>query len=251
MTHSPRPLIVGNWKMNGLRQSVTEIEQIAMWAKGQNAADIVMCPPATLLLSCSGHPNGPRFAPGAQDCAVHEEGAFTGDLSAGMLADAGARYIIVGHSERRAGHGERDADVRAKAEAVHRAGAVAILCVGETEGERRLGLTADVLVRQTRHSLASSASTVNTVIAYEPVWAIGSGRTPSADDIAAAHSVIRRALPSAGVEWRILYGGSVKPANALDILRVPGVDGLLVGGASLLASDFIAVASAAARVSGD
>jgi triosephosphate isomerase len=186
---------------------------------------------------------------GAQDCHAEASGAFTGDISAPMLADSGASAVILGHSERRALHGERDRDVRAKAAAAHKAGLTAIVCVGETAGERRLGLTLDVIGRQLKGSLPEGFGAANTVIAYEPVWAIGTGLTPTPADIAEAHAFIRGRIGEiAGADvaaaTRILYGGSVKPGNAAALLTIPGVDGALVGGASLKADDLLAIISA-------
>jgi triosephosphate isomerase len=185
---------------------------------------------------------------GAQDCHIEASGAFTGDISAEMLRDAGAVAVIVGHSERRSGHGERDRDVRRKAEAAHRAGLSAIVCLGETGGEREAGLTLEVVRRQLSGSLPDTARAADTAIAYEPVWAIGSGRTPSAVDVAEVHAAIRRGLSARfgaeGAGMRILYGGSVKPSNAREILGIPDVNGALVGGASLKADDFLAILAA-------
>ncbi len=246
-----RPLIAGNWKMNGLAAQSSEITAICAWAEGQGsrlAADLLVCPPATLLMHLAPRMSG-GVALGAQNCHVERSGAFTGEVSAEMLVDAGARYIIAGHSERRAGFGERDADVKAKAHAVHAAGACAIICIGETSGERRFGLTLEVIGRQLRRSISAGANAGNTVIAYEPVWAIGAGMTPDGAEIADAHGFIRAELHKLfGAQqadaMRILYGGSVKPSNAAEIFRISNVDGALVGGASLKSQDFTAIASA-------
>jgi len=247
-----RPLIAGNWKMNGLKPALAELTKLhdAVVGGGLAAnADILVCPPATLIAQAAGALRDSPIRIGAQDCRAEASGAFTGDLSADMLADSGATAVIVGHSERRALHGERDIDVRAKAEAAHRAGMAAIICVGETAGERRLGLTLAVIARQLRGSLPKHAASPNTIIAYEPVWAIGTGLTPTPADIAEVHQFIRAELtgllgkPVAEVT-RILYGGSVKPNNAAELLTIAGVDGALVGGASLLADDFVPIIAA-------
>ncbi|MDX2264915.1 MAG: triose-phosphate isomerase [Hyphomicrobiales bacterium] len=247
-----RPLLAGNWKMHGLKSALGEAEAIAAWAEANAArvgVEIALCPPATLLPLLRERLVGGSLRLGAQDCSAEAAfGAFTGELSAGMLADAGADYIIVGHSERRARHGERDADVLAKAENALAAGASPIVCVGETAGERRLGLTLDVVRRQVRGSTPADAPPEALVIAYEPVWAIGAARTPEAADISRIHGVIRAELAG----WlkagradavRILYGGSLNPANAALILKAPDVDGGLVGGASLSAASFTAIAA--------
>lgn len=249
-----RPLIAGNWKMNGMAASVEEIRRLAegVDAGGHGAlADVLICPPATLIAPFVAELAGSPIAVGAQDCHEKASGAFTGDLSAPMLADSGARAVIVGHSERRSGHGERDADVRAKAKAAHDAGLIAIMCLGETAGERRLGLTLAVMARQLEGSLPESTTAANTVIAYEPVWAIGTGLTPSLADVAEAHRFLRgelERLKGAAVAdaTRILYGGSVNPKNASELLTIEHVDGGLVGGASLKAADFLAVIAAGA-----
>ena len=243
-----RQLIAGNWKMNGTLDSLREIEAMA----GQTAGDgpeLLICPPATLLHAASGLGGDVRL--GAQDCHAKSAGAHTGDISAEMIRDLGARYVIVGHSERRTDHGETDAFVRAKAEAALRASLVPIICVGETEAERQAGETDAVLKRQTKGSLPEDASPDAIVIAYEPVWAIGTGRTAEPVDVVAAHRVIRDTLREVlgdGADGvRILYGGSVKPTNASELLALDGVDGALVGGASLKASDFLAISAAAPR----
>jgi triosephosphate isomerase len=242
-----RKLAAGNWKMNGLKASLAELRTIAAGSGGAGA-DVAICPPATLIAAAVATAASSRVAIGGQDCAVAASGAHTGDIAAEMLADAGATLVIVGHSERRTDHGETDALVRAKAEAAWRARLVAILCVGETAGERSAGATAAVLDRQLAGSVPDGATAASLVVAYEPVWAIGTGLTPSLDDIAAAHAHIRRRLAERfGAEAekiRILYGGSVKPANAAEIMGLPGVDGALVGGASLKAADFLAIVAA-------
>ncbi len=253
-----RPLVAGNWKMNGLGATLAELKALKeRLAQGPvPEADIMVCPPATLLAQARYGLTGSTILLGAQDCHPLPSGAHTGDISAEMLADAGASAVIVGHSERRRDHGETDAMVNAKATAAHRAGLTAIICVGETEHQRRDGATLEIVRRQLEGSLPPTATAANTVIAYEPVWAIGSGLTPSPADITEVHRFIRGELGRLlGVaesnHVRILYGGSVKPANAGELLSVPDVDGALVGGASLTASDFYAILSAyAGRGSG-
>lgn len=239
-----RPLIAGNWKMHGLGAALAEAQRVRD-ALVTDETLVMICPPATLLARLAGLARGSRLSVGAQDCHAAASGAHTGDVSAEMIADAGGAAVIVGHSERRADHGETDKRVRAKAEAVHRAGLMAIVCVGETAGERAAGLTLDVVGRQLAHSLPDGAGQANTVVAYEPVWAIGTGLTPSASDVAEVHGHIRQALAQRfgeeGARARILYGGSVKPANAAELLAVPHVNGALVGGASLKASDFLGI----------
>jgi triosephosphate isomerase len=247
-----RPLIAGNWKMNGLKSSLAELTKLhdAVVRDGMAAnADILVCPPATLIAQAVYALRNSAIEVGGQDCRAEDSGAFTGDVSAPMLADSGAKTVILGHSERRALHGERDIDVRAKAEAAHRAGLKAIVCVGETAGERRLGLTLAVIARQLRGSLPKDATSANTIIAYEPVWAIGTGLTPTPADIAQVHHFIRVELggllgQAVAEVTRILYGGSVKPNNAAELLTIAGVDGALVGGASLLADDFVPIIAA-------
>ena len=209
-----------------------------------------ICPPATLLAPIGALLDGSAVVLGGQDCAPAQEGAFTGDISAPMLADVGCRLVIVGHSERRHGHGEDDRLVRAKAAAGHAAGLLVVLCVGETEAERDAGAAIAVLDRQLEGSLPEGASAENLVVAYEPVWAIGTGRTASVDDVAAVHAHLRLrlcALADGGEALRLLYGGSVKPANAGEIMAIPDVDGVLVGGASLDAGQFDAIYSAGQR----
>lgn len=244
MSRQPRGLIAGNWKMNGLRKnSLREFNKVAeRFGRLQRPkCDLLICPPATLIGYLAAALNRSRVRLGAQDCHALPAGAHTGDLSAEMLADVGCSYVIVGHSERRKDHGETDREVKAKAEAVHRAKMTAIVCVGETKGERRKNQTLDVIGKQLRGSLSKLCTAENTVIAYEPVWAIGTGLTPTADDVADVHAFIRRRLQGrfgeAGVAMRLLYGGSVKASNAAELLHVPNVDGALVGGASLTAKD--------------
>ena len=236
----PRKLAAGNWKMNGTLASLAEVETL-MRDCASVGVDILICPPATLL-----HPMAERVgqgpvALGGQDCHAKESGAHTGDISAEQLRDAGASHVIVGHSERRADHGETDAAVAAKAVAAHRAGIVSVICVGETEAQRDAGETLDVIARQLADSVPGCATAANTVVAYEPVWAIGTGRTPTGEQIAEVHAAMRKALVARfpdGAGFRLLYGGSVKPSNAAEIFAIADVDGALVGGASLKASDF-------------
>jgi triosephosphate isomerase len=244
-----RPLVAGNWKMNGLAASLAELKALKERLSEHPVpeADILVCPPATLLAQARYGLTGSKILLGAQDCHAEPSGAHTGDLSAEMLADAGASAVIVGHSERRADHAETDALVKAKASAAHRAGLTAIICIGETAQERR-GATLEVVGGQLNGSLPDNARAANTVIAYEPVWAIGTGLTPTPADVAEVHGFIRGELggllgPAEAEALRILYGGSVKPANAGELLFVPDVDGALVGGASLKASDFYAIAA--------
>jgi triosephosphate isomerase len=247
-----KPLVAGNWKMNGTRASLAELGEMAkVFTPDLRAkAGMLVCPPATLLFAASAATIGSGIVIGAQDCHPGAPGAHTGDLSAGMLFDAGARAVIVGHSERRADHGESDALVRAKAEAGIGQGMLAIICVGETRAEREAGRAPSVVGRQLRGSVPAGARADQIVIAYEPVWAIGTGLTPTLADIAAMHADIRKGLGRlVGKETakaiRILYGGSVKPANAREILDLADVDGALVGGASLAAADFMGIVRAA------
>ncbi|ABD88022.1 triose-phosphate isomerase [Rhodopseudomonas palustris] len=254
MSAAIRPLIAGNWKMNGLRASLSELKLMLEGAGKLSAtADLLICPPATLVaafaqkLAADTGSRSNSFAIGAQDCHPRASGAHTGDISAEMLADAGASAVIVGHSERRADHGESDALVREKAEAAWRAGLVAIICVGETQGQRDAGQTLDVVGTQLAGSLPDGATAANTVVAYEPVWAIGTGRTPTVADVEQVHGFIRKSLTQRmsgeGSKVRILYGGSVKPSNAQELMAVADVNGALVGGASLKAGDFLAIAA--------
>lgn len=248
---SIRPLVAGNWKMNGLSAALGEAARVrdALAALGPGAPEVMICPPATLIAALAELARGSALAVGAQDCHTAAVGAHTGDISAEMVKDAGASAVIVGHSERRADHGELDRIVRAKAAACHRAGLTAIVCIGETHGERLAGLTLDVVRRQLAASLPDGVSAANTVLAYEPVWAIGTGLTPSPRDVTEVHAAIRASLEAqfgnAGRGLRILYGGSVKPANARELLALPNVNGALVGGASLKADDFLAIIRAA------
>lgn len=249
MLPARRRLIAGNWKMNGLRASISELEKIIAGAEPDGPAlDLLVCPPATLIAAFAERARATPVAIGGQDCHAQAAGAFTGDISAEMLKDAGASAVIVGHSERRTGHGETDANVRAKAFAADRAGLTAIVCVGETQTERERGETLAIIGRQLRGSLPDHVSRAGLVVAYEPVWAIGTGLTPTVADIAEVHGFIRRQLEErygeAGRGVRILYGGSVKPANARELMQVADVDGALVGGASLKAADFLAIVGA-------
>lgn len=245
-----RPLVAGNWKMNGTRAALKELSAMA---EGYDAAlrakvDLMICPPAPLLFAAAAAAIGTRIAIGGQNCHTEASGAFTGEVSAEMLADAGATAVIVGHSERRQYGRETDAEVAAKARAANRAGLVAIVCVGETRAEREAGRALAVVGRQVARSVPDEAAPDTIVVAYEPVWAIGTGLTPTAADVAEVHALIRRKLvarhgrQAAGI--RILYGGSVKPANAKELMGVANVDGALVGGASLKATDFLAIAAA-------
>jgi triosephosphate isomerase len=246
MASGVRALIAGNWKMNGRRGESAELLKIISGAPSV-AADILVCPPATLIVGFAVLARGSAVAIGAQDCHAEPAGAFTGDISAEMLKDAGATAVIVGHSERRIHHRETDADVRAKALAARRAGLLAIVCVGETRVEREAGRTLAVVGGQLAGSLPEGGGARDIVIAYEPVWAIGSGLTPTDGDIAQVHGFIRERLRerhgAAGQGMRILYGGSVKPSNARALMAAENVDGALVGGASLKAEEFLAIAS--------
>lgn len=250
MTPGIRPLVAGNWKMNGTSSALAELAAIAEGFSGGPEAnvDALICVPATLLSRASNTLGSGMVKAGGQDCHAKESGAHTGDVSSEMLKDAGAAYVIVGHSERRTDHAETDDVVRSKAVAAWRAGLVAIICIGETEAERRAGKTLEVLSRQIAGSIPNDATAENTIVAYEPVWAIGSGLTPSVADVAEAHAHIRselkKVMAGQAAKTRILYGGSVKPANAKELMAVENVDGALVGGASLKASDFLGIAEA-------
>jgi triosephosphate isomerase len=244
-----RPLIAGNWKMNGASASLAEVEKLGRLLAAQTVrADVAICPPATLLSRLSAIASAGVLT-GGQDCHTAASGAFTGDVSAAQLADAGASVVIVGHSERRAGHGETDAIVHAKAQAALLAGLTPIICVGETRAEREGGTFDAVVETQLAGSIPDEVAGRDFVVAYEPVWAIGTGLTPTSDEIAAMHRMIRARLVARfgphGETVRILYGGSLKPANARGILGLDNVNGGLVGGASLLADDFFAIISAA------
>ncbi|MFP6748899.1 MAG: triose-phosphate isomerase [Alphaproteobacteria bacterium] len=240
-----RPLIAGNWKMNGLKSAgLREAKKLAkgMGKVGKAGCDVLICPPATLLAPLRETLKGSRIAIGGQDCHGQAGGAHTGDISATMLKDIGCGYVIVGHSERRADHGESSREVRAKAVAAHGSGLRAIICVGETAAERKRGRTLAVIGKQLTDSLPKGCTAKNTVVAYEPVWAIGTGLTPTADDVAKVHGAIRtrlrRRFHDEGAAMRLLYGGSVKGSNAAELMAVANVNGALVGGASLTAADF-------------
>ncbi|MGB3387316.1 MAG: triose-phosphate isomerase [Pseudaminobacter sp.] len=250
MTPGIRPLVAGNWKMNGTSASLGELREIGHgFMRGLDAdTEALLCVPTTLLTRAAEILASTPVRVGGEDCHTKPKGAHTGDISAEMLKDAGASHVIVGHSERRTDHGEDDATVRAKAEAAWRAGLVAIICVGETQAEREGGATLAVLSRQIEGSVPASATAANMIVAYEPVWAIGTGLTPTVQDVAQAHAHIRarlaETLGSEAGRVRILYGGSVKPSNAVELLAVANVDGALVGGASLKAADFLGIAEA-------
>jgi triosephosphate isomerase len=243
-----RPLVAGNWKMNGLSASIAELDGMKKGAADlAGKAELMICPPATLIASFVAATKGSSLAIGGQDCHAKASGAHTGDISAEMLADGGAKAVIVGHSERRADHHDSNADVKAKAEAAWRAGLVAIVCVGEQRTEREAGRTLEVVGSQLDGSLPNNATAANLVVAYEPVWAIGTGLTPTPADVAEVHAFIRKKLSerfgAQGAGVRILYGGSVKPSNAKELLTIADVNGALVGGASLKAEDFLGIAA--------
>jgi triosephosphate isomerase (TIM) len=243
-TGDVRPLVAGNWKMNGLAVAEGDLTKIVNGASGIKA-DLMVCPPATLIADFAAAARGSAVAIGGQDCHAQPSGAHTGDIAAEMLKDAGATAVIVGHSERRTDHHETDMQVHAKALAAHRAGLTAIVCIGEQRAEREGGQTLAVIGRQLDGSLPDRAAGL--VVAYEPVWAIGTGLTPTPDDVAEAHAFIRKKLTerygAEGAGVRILYGGSVKPSNAQELLTIANVNGALVGGASLKATDFLAIAA--------
>ncbi|WP_119391725.1 triose-phosphate isomerase [Taklimakanibacter lacteus] len=239
---SPKPLVAGNWKMNGTTASLREARLLAGMLKGVRLkCEVMICPPATLISTIKPVFKGTRIRLGGQDCHGQANGAHTGDISAEMLADVGCGAVIVGHSERRTDHGETDETVRMKAEAAHRAGLIAIICIGETLAHRKNGETLAVISRQLAGSVPEGANAANTVIAYEPVWAIGTGLTPTTVEVAEVHASIRTKTDP---DMRILYGGSVKPANAAELMAVTNVNGALVGGASLKAADFIGIIKA-------
>jgi triosephosphate isomerase (TIM) len=250
MTDALVSLVAGNWKMNGLRADLDEIRAIAGRAGAGEGThpEILICPPATLLLAAAEVCRGTSLRLGGQDCHAEAGGAHTGDLSAEMLADAGASYVILGHSERRSGHGETSEDVRIKAQAALRAGLVPIICVGETHAEHEAGEALPVVAAQLKGSIPSDLPLGGLVIAYEPVWAIGTGLTPTREDVGEAHACIRRDLDNhlggRSADVRILYGGSVKPENVAEWVGLENVNGVLVGGASLKSADFLRIASA-------
>ncbi|PYB71191.1 triose-phosphate isomerase [Rhizobium wuzhouense] len=247
MTPDVRPLVAGNWKMNGTRASLDQIKAIAEGVQGPLAEKVetLICPPATLLYVSTALCTDSPLQIGAQDCHQNASGAHTGDISAEMIADCFGTHVIVGHSERRTDHAETDHLVRAKAEAAFAADLTAVICIGETAEERKSGQTLDILKRQLAGSVPDGAKAERTVIAYEPVWAIGTGLTPTSDDVAEAHAFMRAELVkrfgAEGQSMRLLYGGSVKPSNARELMGVANVDGALIGGASLKASDFLAI----------
>jgi triosephosphate isomerase len=242
-----RKLAAGNWKMNGLPEDLAEISAL-MAANASPLIDILICPPATLLAPTSSLRGGHALRLGGQDCHASSAGAHTGDVSAEMLRAAGADYVILGHSERRAAYGETDATIAAKASAANGAGLIAVICLGESLHQREAGQTLAVVAAQLAASVPQTATAQNTVIAYEPIWAIGTGRVPTLPQIAEVHTKLRADLAqrfgSDGAAMRLLYGGSVKPSNAAEIFALPDVDGALVGGASLKAADFGAIISA-------
>jgi triosephosphate isomerase len=242
-----KKLAAGNWKMNGTAAALSEVRALIA-AHPAPACQMLLCPPATLVARMAEVAQGSALMVGGQDCHPKASGAHTGDISAAILKDAGATCVILGHSERRTDHGETDALVKAKAEAAIAEGLIAIVCIGETEAERDAGRTLDVIGTQLDGSIPAGATAANLVIAYEPVWAIGTGRTPTLAEIAEVHAFLRARLQSLiGAEAdgvRLIYGGSVKPSNATEIFTVPHVDGALVGGASLKAADFGAIVAA-------
>ena len=244
-----KKLAAGNWKMNGNRAALAEVSAL-LAAHPAPGCEMLLCPPATLLAEMAALAAGSALHVGGQDCHAQASGAHTGDISAAMLADAGASHVILGHSERRADHGESDAQVLAKAEAAIRAGLIAVVCLGETEAERDAGQTLAVIGAQLDGSVPKTVTAAQLVLAYEPVWAIGTGRTPTLEQIAEVHGFLRARLTdhigAEAAKTRLLYGGSVKPTNAAEIFAVPDVDGALVGGASLKAADFGAIVAALA-----
>jgi len=249
MSDSVRALVAGNWKMNGTVAAAADLQEMIAGLAGNDAGcDAMICPPSTLIGHFAHLSKDSALSIGAQDCHTNEKGAHTGDLSAEMLTDAGAAAIIVGHSERRQDHGESNETVRAKAEAAWRAGAHAIICCGESDDQRVAGEALDIVGAQIRASLPKGATSETTTIAYEPIWAIGTGKTPTADDVAEMHAHIRATLTELmgdnANKMRILYGGSVKPANAVELMSVENVNGALVGGASLKAGDFLGIIAA-------
>jgi triosephosphate isomerase (TIM) len=248
MTDGLVPLVAGNWKMNGLRRDLEEIRAIAAGAGESGRPEILICPPATLLMAAAEICRGTPVRLGGQDCHSEANGAYTGDLSAEMLADAGAAFVILGHSERRSRHGETNEDVCIKVRAALRAGLVPIICVGETHAEHEAGETLPAVAAQLKGSIPAEPGQGGLVIAYEPVWAIGTGITPTSQDVAKAHAFIRQELIShlghRGAGLRILYGGSVKPENAAEWLALENVNGVLVGGASLKSADFMRIVNA-------
>ena len=238
----PRKIAAGNWKMNGLQSNLAELKTLED-KHGDADIAILICPPFTLISACEDTP----FDIGGQDCHTAEAGAHTGDISAEMLADVGASYVLTGHSERRTDHGETNALIAAKSQAAYDAGLIAVICIGETLEEREAGRTLNVIDAQLAGSVPETADALTTVVAYEPVWAIGTGKVPTTEQIAEVHAHIRARLMDRfddGAEFSLLYGGSVKGSNAADIFAVPNVDGALVGGASLKAADFSPIIAA-------
>lgn len=249
-----RKLAAGNWKMNGVAENLGEVIALAT-AFPKPGCDVLICPPATLVSRMAGVASDSAIAIGGQDCHAEASGAHTGDISAGMLKEAGASHVILGHSERRADHGESSATVHAKSLAAWAEGLVAIVCVGETLDEREAGQTLSVVGEQVAGSVPDGATPETLVVAYEPVWAIGTGKVPTLEQIGEVHGAIRAALnarfgDTVGEGVRLLYGGSVKPSNAAEIFAVADVDGALVGGASLKAADFGGIIAAAAGADG-
>jgi triosephosphate isomerase len=247
-----RMLLAGNWKMNGLRASLAEIRALKRGLADEGPpGDVLVCPPATLIAEAVKAAEDSSIAIGGQDCHALASGAFTGDISAEMLRDAGATAVVLGHSERRQSHGETNVTVAGKIRAARRAGLTAILCIGESDKEREAGRAVAIVTQQLQASIPAELEAADLVVAYEPIWAIGTGKTPQSADIAEMHLAIRALLAErfgpAGAAVRILYGGSVKPDNAAEILAVPNVDGALIGGASLRAADFLAIIRAAPR----
>ena len=245
-SEDPRPLVAGNWKMNGGLAMLKEPRLLAAMLKDVKLkADVMVCPPATILRRVKSVLKGNKIKLGGQDCHWNPAGAHTGDISAEMLKEAGCSGVIVGHSERRTNHGETDGLVMQKAKGAHRAGLIAIICIGETLDERKSGKTLDIVSRQLKGSVPEGATAAQTVIAYEPVWAIGTGLTPTTAEVAEVHAHIRAELGAImgreGAGTRILYGGSVKASNAAELMSQPNVNGALVGGASLKASDFLGI----------
>ena len=250
MTPNIKPLVAGNWKMNGFRNSLTELGSMATGydVAMRNRIDMLLCVPATLIFSAAHVALGTRVQIGGQDCHFNQVGAHTGDISAEMIADGGGTAVIVGHSERRTDHAESNAIVKAKAEAGLRGDLLTIVCIGETEAQRKAGETLSVLKDQLDGSMPDEASADRVVVAYEPVWAIGTGLVPSADDVKEAHAFMRKTLTerfaNEGSHMRLLYGGSVKPGNAEELMGIENVDGALVGGASLKAEDLLGICAA-------
>ena len=250
MAKSPRALVAGNWKMNGTKASLKEITTLATKLKDRKPkCNVMICPPATLLGEAKALAKGSKVKIGGQDCHSAQSGAHTGDISADMLKNIGATAVIVGHSERRADHGESDKTVCEKAKAAHAGGLTAIICVGETLEQYKAKQTLKVITGQIKGSLPETATAKNTIIAYEPVWAIGSGLTPTVAEVAKVHTHIRKRLGVAlgegdAASVAVLYGGSVKPDNASELMAAANVNGALVGGASLKATDFLGIIAA-------